>query len=88
MKGDGEGLYLSFRYDFSIPVWRFRYRFAGKQLVMNIANYQNLSLADARKITKECRARVSLGYDVAGEKQERKREKDNEVSKSTEDAVK
>lgn len=74
MKSDGEGLYLSFRSDLAIPIWRFRYRFAGKQRVMNIGNYQNLSLADARKIAKEYRARVSLGYDVAGEKQERKRE--------------
>ena len=74
MKSDGDGLYLSFRSDFAIPIWRFRYRFAGKQRVMNIGNYQNLSLADARKIAKEYRARVSLGYDVAGEKQERKRE--------------
>lgn len=76
MKGDGDGLYLSFRIDLAVPIWRFRfrYRFAGKQRVMNIGNYQNLSLADARKIAKEYRARVVLGYDVAGEKQERKRE--------------
>lgn len=73
MKNDGDGLYLSFRKDLAVPIWRFRYRFAGKQRVMNIGNYQNLSLADARKIAKEYRARVSLGYDVAGEKQERKR---------------
>lgn len=50
MKIDGLGLYLSFRKNLALPIWRFRYRFGGKQRVMNIGNYQNLSLADARKI--------------------------------------
>ena len=74
MRGDGEGLYLSYRKDFAIPIWRFRYRFVGKSRIMNIGNYQNLSLANARKQAKELRARVAMGYDVAGEKQERKRD--------------
>ena len=74
MRGDGDGLYLSYRSTFSSPIWRFRYRFAGTQRIMNIGSYCDVSIADARKIAKEYRARVSLGYDVAGEKQERKRE--------------
>lgn len=74
MRGDGDGLYLSYRKDLAIPIWRFRYRFVGKSRIMNIGNYQNLSLADARKMAKGLRARVAMGYDVAGEKQERKRE--------------
>ena len=74
MRGDGDGLYLSYRKDFAIPIWRFRYRFVGKSRIMNIGNYQNLSLANARKQAKELRARVAMGYDVAGEKQERKRD--------------
>ena len=74
MRGDGGGLYLSYRQTFSSPIWRFRYRFAGAQRIMNIGSYRDVSLADARKTAKEYRARVSLGYDVAGEKQERKRE--------------
>ncbi|WP_077731901.1 site-specific integrase [Methylocaldum sp. 14B] len=74
MRSDGDGLYLSFRKDYSIPVWRFRYRFAGKQRVMNMGSYSDLSLADARKLAKELRAKVSLGHDVAAEKQERKAE--------------
>lgn len=73
LRGDGEGLYLSFRKDFAIPIWRFRYRFAGKQRIMNLGSYAALSLADARKTAKELSAKVSLGHDVAGEKQERKR---------------
>jgi len=73
-KGDGDGLLLSYRKDFAVPLWRFRYRFAGKQRVMNIGTYGQVSLADARKIAKELKARVSLGHDVASEKQERKAE--------------
>ncbi len=73
MRGDGEGLYLSFRNDFATPLWRFRYRFNSKQRVMNLGSYAVLSLADARKTAKELRARVAMGHDVAGEKQERKK---------------
>lgn len=72
-KSAGGGLYLRFRISDKAPVWRFRYRFAGKPRVVSIASYTTLSLADARKVAKEYRARVSLGYDVAGEKQERKK---------------
>lgn len=74
MRGDGDGLYLSYRETFASPIWRFRYRFAGKPRILNIGSYRDISLADARKIAKEYRARVSLGYDVAGEKQQRKRD--------------
>ncbi len=73
-RGDGDGLYLSFRKDMANPVWRFRYRFAGTRRVMNLGTYVDLSLADARRQAKELRARVALGYDVAAEKQERKAE--------------
>ncbi|MGH8529341.1 MAG: tyrosine-type recombinase/integrase [Nevskiales bacterium] len=73
-RGDGSGLWLCYRKDYALPIWRFRYRFAGKPRVMNLGSYRALSLADARKTAKELRARVALGYDVAAEKQERKRE--------------
>jgi len=72
-RGDGEGLYLRFRKVDAVPSWRFRYRFAGEQRVMNIGSYAMLSLADARKTVKELRARVALGHDVAAEKQDRKK---------------
>ena len=41
---------------------------------MLIGYYSSISLAKAREMTKELHARVALGYDVAGEKQERKAE--------------
>ncbi len=73
-RGDGDGLCLSFRSTFATPKWLFRYRINGKPRVMALGSYAVLSLADARKTAKELSARVSLGYDVAGEKQERKRD--------------
>jgi len=71
-KSDGNGLYLCFPKKYAAPFWRFRYRFSGKQRVMGIGSYAELSLARARETAKELSARVALGYDVAGEKQERK----------------
>ncbi|MBN7767358.1 tyrosine-type recombinase/integrase [Pectobacterium brasiliense] len=73
-RSDGNGLYLSYRENYQTPVWRFRYKFAGKSRVMMIGSYAELSLSKARETTKELSARVALGYDVAGEKQERKSE--------------
>lgn len=73
-RSDGDGLILVFRDDYRVPIWRFRYRYAGKARVMNLGSYTVLSVAEARKTARMLRAQVSLGQDVAGEKQERKRE--------------
>jgi integrase len=72
-RSDGDGLYLRYRAVDAAPRWIFRYQLAGKPRVLNIGNYRDLSLAAARRVTKEMRARVALGYDVAMEKQDRKR---------------
>lgn len=71
-RADGNGLYLSFPKSYSSPFWKFRYKFAGKSRVMVIGAYTDITLARARETAKELSARVTLGYDVAGEKQERK----------------
>lgn len=73
-RGDGDGLYLCYRESYAIPVWKFRYRLGGKQRIMNIGSYRTLSLAEARRTVKELAAKVALGHDVAGEKQDTKRE--------------
>ena len=39
---------------------------------MNLGSYSNLPLSAARQTAKELRPKVTLGHDVAGEKQERK----------------
>lgn len=41
---------------------------------MNMGSFASLSLAKARETARELSAKVALGHDVAGEKQERKRE--------------
>lgn len=85
-KSDGDGLTLTYRDGYQTPVWRLRYRIggrrgrdgtpgeAGKARVMILGSFANLSLADARKEAKRLRARVTLGHDVAAEKQERQRD--------------
>jgi len=73
-KSDGDGLYLSYRESFAIPVWRFRYKIKGATRWVTLGSYADLSIAEARRQAKEFRARVALGYDVAAEKQERKAE--------------
>jgi len=71
---DGNGLYLRYRENDAVPVWRFRYQLAGKARIMNIGGFDVLPLAEARRKAKELRAQVALGRDPAGEKQERKAE--------------
>ena len=73
-RSDGDGLVLTWRQDTNSPSWKFRYRFASKPRVMNLGSYSDLPLSAARQAAKELRAKVALGHDVAGEKQERKTE--------------
>jgi integrase len=85
-KSDGDGLTLTYRKGYKHPVWRLRYRIggrrgngdnpgsSGKARVIVLGSYTDLSLAKARATAKDLRARVTLGHDVAAEKQERERE--------------
>lgn len=68
----GGGLYICYREEMAFPMWRFRYRLAGKQRQMFIGSYKEITLAEASKKAKELSALVALGHDVAGEKQRRK----------------
>lgn len=71
-RSDDDGLVLTWREKRTAPSWQLRYRFAGKPRVMEIGSYSDLTLAAARQAAKELRAKIALGHDVAGEKQERK----------------
>ena len=73
-RSDGDGLVLCWPERYSIPFWKFRYRFQGAQRAIRLGSYSTLSLAKAREEAKLQAARVALGYDVAGDKQERKRD--------------
>lgn len=70
-KGDGGGLYLRYRVTDATPTWRFRYKFSGRPRIMLIGGYPSMSLAEARKAAEKLSAQVTLGQDVAGERQER-----------------
>lgn len=69
-----QALYLRYTSSDATPVWRYRYSFAGKPRVMVIGNYTNLSLKEAKDLVKTLSARVTLGFDVAREKQSRIKE--------------
>jgi len=71
-RADGNGLYLCYRAEMAYPMWRYRYRLAGKRRKMFIGQYGQVTLADARRQIKELNAKVIMGHDPAGEKQTRK----------------
>lgn len=55
---DGEGLYLLVRANGS-KLWRFKYRFAGKEKLLSFGQYPPVGLADAR--LRRAKAKVALG---------------------------
>lgn len=72
---DGAGLWLRMRDGAATPVFRFRYRFAGKARVRVLGSYADLSLAEARNTAKGLRARVTLKHDIAAEAEQRERDR-------------
>ena len=65
---DGEGLYL----EVSPPggkLWRFRYRFGGKEKMLALGKYPEVRGPEARKRTGAARQAVSEGRDPGAEKQ-------------------
>ncbi|SEA16367.1 tyrosine-type recombinase/integrase [Microbulbifer marinus] len=68
------GLYWVFRRSFRNPKWRLRYNFRGTARTMWLGDYPTMTLAEARKEAKRLQARITLGHDVALEKQERIRD--------------
>ena len=55
---DGEGLYLLVRPNGS-KLWRFKYRFVGKEKLLSFGQYPRVGLADAR--LRGAEAKVALG---------------------------
>jgi len=58
---DGEGLYLLVRPNGS-KLWRFKYRFAGKEKLLSFGQYPGVGLADAR--LRRAEAKVALGQGI------------------------
>src|SRR5271154_917708 len=69
---DGEGLFL-----FIVPsggkYWRLKYFFAGKEKLLALGVYPDVSLADARERRTQARKALALGIDPGEVKKEAKR---------------
>ncbi len=69
---DTKGLFLLVRANGS-KLWRFRYKFAGKEKLLALGSYPGVSLKDARDLAEEARAKLTLGIDPAVERTESRR---------------
>ncbi len=71
---DERGMYL-----FLTPaggrLWRFKYRFAGKEKLLALGAYPDLSLVKARDARDEARKALALGVDPSAERRQEKRDK-------------
>lgn len=54
--------------------WRFKYRFAGKEKLLSLGTYPDVSLAKAREAREEARRQLAGGVDPSAARQEQKRE--------------
>jgi integrase len=70
-KADGDGLNFTLSAK-GTASWTLRYRFAGKPRELTIGRYPDVSLAEARRLAANARAKVQQGIDVAREKQKTK----------------
>ncbi|GLQ45651.1 integrase [Dyella lipolytica] len=63
-KADGLGLTLLVQPDGG-KFWRFRYRYAGKEQMLSLGAWPDVSLAEARQLRDEARARLRTGVNPA-----------------------
>lgn len=70
---DGGGLYLLVQPS-GAKYWRLKYRFAGKEKILAIGVYPDVSLADARERREQARKLLANGGDPGAIKQTQKRE--------------
>ena len=68
---DGGGMYLLINANGS-KYWRMKYRFAGKEKMLSIGVYPDVSLADAREKRSEARKILTAGGDPGEVKKEEK----------------
>src|SRR5262245_62314290 len=68
---DGGGLHLLVQPNGS-KLWRFRYRFAGKENMLALGDFPTVSLADARSKRQEARRLVLEGMDPSQKKKQDK----------------
>lgn len=76
---DGGGMYLLINTNGS-KYWRMKYRFAGKEKMLSIGVYPDVTLADAREKRSEARKILAAGGDPGWQKR-RKNRSANEFEK-------
>lgn len=70
---DGKGLFLLVQPN-GAKYWRFRYRYAGKQKLLALGVYPEVSLSEARRGLDKARGLLRDGIDPSAQKKERRRE--------------
>lgn len=70
-RADGGGLTFTFSAH-GTAAWVLRFRFSGKSRELTIGRYPDISLAKARELASDARAKIQQGIDVAREKQKSK----------------
>jgi len=79
---DGAGLFLEIEPN-GTKLWRYKYRFAGKQKMISCGIYPGVSLSDARLQRSEARRLLEEGFDPsAARKAERSRGELAEIAES------
>lgn len=68
---DGGGMYLLINTNGS-KYWRMKYRFAGKEKMLSIGVYPDVTLADAREKRSEARKLLAAGGDPGEAKRKKK----------------
>lgn len=74
---DGGGMYLLINTNGS-KYWRMKYRFAGKEKMLSIGVYPDVTLADAREKRSEARKLLAAGGDP-GEAKRKKKSRSKQV---------
>src|SRR5579863_10240964 len=69
--GDAGGLYLHVS-ETGTKLWRYRYRVAGKQKLLALGQYPDITLKEAREQHQEARKLVAKGIDPSAQKQAEK----------------
>jgi len=76
---DFEGLFVLVKANGS-RLWQFKYRMFGKERLLSIGVYPQVSLAQARKAKDDARAKVAAGIDPSEAKQSERRIKQEEAA--------
>ncbi len=80
---DFEGLFVLVKANGS-KLWQFKYRIYGKERLLSIGVYPDVTLAQARKAKADARAKVAAGVDPSEAKQTEKRIKREEAGQTFE----